>query len=419
MLVPALACAVTLAAAAVGWLLLHVPAAGATVFSAGVALSLYLRNFGRIGRLSGALLALPLVGMVIVPAPGIAPGGPLVSLGLLVAASAFALVAASVVRLLAQRAGFALPVRPPRVERSERSARTGLPPATRMALQMLVALGAAFVAGFLFFPGHWNWSVLTAFIVCGGAIGRGDAVYKGVLRLAGALAGTLLATALAYLGTPTGPLEALAIFAVLYLGLWLRDVNYAFWAAAMTLILAMLSGSVSTSGLALLGVRLEAILAGAVCAVAAAWFVTPIRTEAVIRRRLADALLALDELVQHAHLTDEEAAERHAHFEHRMNELERVAPPVRWHRRIFVRSGGEHPAEWLELADGIRGQARTVRNRLSPHESERSKLRRAIGLSRRAIADHGKAAAADEGAMTIGAALKRLRHLLAKAGHVE
>jgi hypothetical protein len=393
-LVPALACAVTLAAAAVGWLLLHVPAAGATVFSAGVALSLYLRNFGRIGRLSGALLALPLVGMVIVPAPGIAPGGPLVSLGLLVAASAFALVAASVVRLLAQRAGFALPVRPPRVERSERSARTGLPPATRMALQMLVALGAAFVAGFLFFPGHWNWSVLTAFIVCGGAIGRGDAVYKGVLRLAGALA-------------------------VLYIGLWLRDVNYAFWAAAMTLILAMLSGSVSTSGLALLGVRLEAILAGAVCAVAAAWFVTPIRTEAVIRRRLADALLALDELVQHAHLTDEEAAERHAHFEHRMNELERVAPPVRWHRRIFVRSGGEHPAEWLELADGIRGQARTVRNRLSPHESERSKLRRAIGLSRRAIADHGKAAAADEGAMTIGAALKRLRHLLAKAGHVE
>ena len=48
-----------------------------------------------------------------------------------------------------------------------------------MALQMGVALSAAFAIGLLFFPQHWGWSVLTAFIVCSGARGRGDAAYKG------------------------------------------------------------------------------------------------------------------------------------------------------------------------------------------------------------------------------------------------
>jgi uncharacterized membrane protein YccC len=39
-----------------------------------------------------------------------------------------------------------------------------------MALQMAVALSAAFAAGFLVFPDHWGWCVLTAFIVCSGAL---------------------------------------------------------------------------------------------------------------------------------------------------------------------------------------------------------------------------------------------------------
>jgi ABC-2 type transport system ATP-binding protein len=221
----------------------------------------------------------------------------------------------------------------------------------------------------------------------------------------------LAAAALAYLWVPSGVAEAVTIFVILYFGLWLREVNYAYWACAMTLILAMLSRSNDTSTLGLLGARLEAILAGALCAVAAAWFVFPIRTEAVVRRRLADALAAFDELVAHAHVSPAEATAKHGLFEWRMAELESVAPPVRWHERVFVRGDvPEHPARWIELASGLGSHAGVLRAQGGAAESSRGKIRRAITASRRAIANHGK----PDAPATIGSALRELHVTLAQ-----
>ncbi len=344
-----------------GLLLQRVPALGAVVFTVLLALAVWLRNFGARGRNAGTMISLPLVTMLIVPAAAHAPGGALVDFALVVCAGVAALICVALsrwaFRLSGDRSGAALPPEPdspPRVA-------AGMTTATKMALQMGVAVAAAFAVGFAVFPRHWAWTVLTAFIVLTGARGRGDAAYKGILRLAGALAGTIAAAALAQIYLPSGVPEACLIFAVLFLGIWLRENNYAFWACAVTLILAMLQGTSSVGTIDLLGARLAAILIGAICAVAAAWFVYPIRTESVIRRRLADALVALDELVQGAPPDSRERAL--AQLDRRMSELESAAAPVRWHRRIFAARDANHPANWIDAANAIHGHARSIRSR--------------------------------------------------------
>ena len=405
-LAPVILAFVALAALGVGRLLLTVPVAGAAVFVTGMFLAVYARNYTGWIRQLGALIALPLITMLVVPAtPAQAPGGPLVDLLLGASAGVVSLVFASLAQTLQVRSGAAAPAYVP--EAVAAPARPGMTTPTKMALQMAVALAAAFGVGFLVFPGHWGWTVLTAFIVCSGARGRGDAAYKGVLRLGGALGGTIVAALFAHVWAPSGVAEAIVIFVLLFCALLLRDVNYAFWAAGSTLILALLARSNDGFDLALLGTRLEAILAGAVCAVIAAWFVFPIRTEDVIRRRLADALKALDDVVVHAH--DAGVRESHiAQLDHRMSELEGVAPPVRWHRRIFVRADApDHPARWIELAHEIRHTTHAITSGAVTDEKQRGRLRRAIGVSRKAIGQHRDLAA--ENRVTIGTALRDLR----------
>jgi hypothetical protein len=401
---------IAVVASGVGFAMHAFPIPGAAAFVVLLSATIWLRNFGARGRAIGALATLPLVALLVVPGgPAHARGGPLVDLALVVAAGCIAYVVVSAfafVRLRADDADapFAGAAAAPGVDRARRPGPTV---STRMALQMLVALGTAFAIGFAVFPSHVGWTVLTAFIVCVGARGRGDALYRAILRLAGALGGTIVAVGLAHLWRPGGLAEVAVIFLALFLGLWLRERNYAYWAAAMTVIFALLAGSGSAFGVEAFAERLEAILAGAVCGVAAAWFVTPIRTVDVIRRRLADALVAFDEVVAHAHLADDDRAARIARFEHHLGELDRLAVPVRWHRRAFAfRAQPDHPAKWIDLANDLRPHAGT----LADHPN-RAAIRRAVGISRRAIAQHGAADAPPE-RVPIGDALAAVHETL-------
>jgi hypothetical protein len=372
LLAPVVLAFVALAALGVGRLLLAVPLAGAAVFVIGMFLAAYSRKYTGWIRQLGTLIALPLVTMLVVPAaPARAPGGPLVDLALGASAGVVSLVFATLAQAALRRLGHAAPAVARETAVAAAPLRAGLTVSTRI----------------------------------------GDALYKGVLRLGGAIGGTLVAALTAHVWAPSGVAEAIVVFALLFAALVLRPINYAYWAAGTTLILALLARGDDGFNLLLLGTRLESILTGALCAVIAAWFVFPIRTVDVIRRRLADALKAFDDIIVHAH--DDEARAAHAaRYDHLMTELEGVAPPVRWHRRILVRSdASEHPAHWIDLAHEIRRSAGTVDHGRTAGEKERGRLRRAIGASRKAIGQHHDRAAEDR--KPIGVALAELRDTLA------
>jgi uncharacterized membrane protein YccC len=201
---------------------------------------------------------------------------------------------------VAERAGFVpavrarlTPARAPVARRSRDGSRR-IAGTTKMALQMGLALGAAFAVGRSLFGLHWTWTVLTAFIVCSGNRGREDVAHKAAMRLLGAGVGTLAATVVAGIFPAGDSWSIVTLFVVLGVAVWLRPLNYAFWAAGMTAALALLYGYYGEHGAGLLATRLEAIALGAAIGVASSWLLLPIRVTDVIRRDVGLALAALD-----------------------------------------------------------------------------------------------------------------------------
>ncbi len=350
---------VALVAGSVGLALLKAPLLGAVLFTAGIAVSILLRKYGPRAAALGRLVALPFITILVVPVrvEGI-PGRWLAPL-LIIAAGLAALLCTTLISWLATRLGVQLEEEAPRTPTPERPGQPGqVHIATRMALQMAAALALAFAIGMLVFPAHWFWVVLTAFIVCSGAIGRGDAIYKGIQRLGGAIGGAAVAAAVSYIVFPGPASYAAAVFGVLFIGIWLRQLNYAWWAACATLVFALLQGPQQAGIVPLLGARVVCIVVGALCAVAATWFIYPIRSEQLIRRRIADALGALREHLPHKSGSPEHQASLAVLARHTA-ELERVAPPVRLHRTVFrPASPEEHPAGWIDLMHGLLKQVR-------------------------------------------------------------
>ena len=231
-----------------------------------------------------------------------------------VAAIAFTCVALT--QVIAERSGFVeRQPRPPAPLPVPRKKERRIPASTKMAVQMAAALAASFALGRWLFPGHWTWLVLTAFIVGAGNQGRGDVVYKSGQRIAGAAAGTIAATLIAGRFDPGDGRSVAVIFGVLAVATYLRPRSYAYWAAGVTSVLALLYGYFGETGTDLLATRLEAIGLGAVLAIAAAWLVLPIRTSDVVRLRRAEALYALK-------------ARDHARVAHAIERLNRAAQPL-------------------------------------------------------------------------------------------
>ncbi|MFF3465492.1 FUSC family protein [Streptomyces sp. NPDC001984] len=143
-----------------------------------------------------------------------------------------------------------------------------------MAVQMGVAVAAAFAVGRLLFDQRWPWLVLTAYVAASGNRGRTDVLSKGVERLVGACAGTLLATGVA--AGVSGRLSVAVMFTVLAIALWLRPLNCAYWAAGMTTVLSLLLRYFGQDATNLLPTRLAGMAIGAAVSVAVAWWVLPV-----------------------------------------------------------------------------------------------------------------------------------------------
>ena len=349
---------IALVAGAIGLALLKWPIVGALLFTGGITLSVLLRRYGSRARSIGSVLALSLMSILVVPVHIDIGQGRWTPPALMVAAGLISLASTVVMTWLAASMA-AADREPPYIERGYVPRAGEIHIATRMALQMLAAMSLAFALGLALFPTHWAWVVLTAFIVCSGTVDRGDAVYKGLLRLAGAIGGAVLAALVAQVAFPNPASYATAVFFILFLGIWLRQINYAYWAAAATLIFALLQGSHGADILPLLGMRLACIVIGALCGVAATWLIYPIRSDQLARKRVAEALTTLRDMLAHKPGSPEHAVGV-ANLEHHAAELERLAPPHYLHRRVFGASEpDQHPATWIRLMRNLLAQARS------------------------------------------------------------
>lgn len=365
---------VALAGAGVGMLLVASPWVGASVFVAGLTASVLLRRYGAWGRRLGGLVALPFTVLLVAPV-----GGPsLTPVHRLVVAGVVGLVAwatVTIVQLLAQRAGM-LPRAPARetVRRDATRPSARQDASVRLAAQMAVTLAVAFFVGFVFFPDHWAWIVLTGLLVALGTAGRADAVHTGVQRVIGAGAGSLLVFVLP-VHLPA-PWAVSLVLVALFAGVVLRPFGYVWWTLSVTVSLA-LAQSFWTGGFVLWERWVEIVL-GAAIAIVVAWIVLPIRSEDVVRRRISQVLAALADLLA-ADGADPAGIEVET-LRRRVGEacagMQRAVAPFEALGRI---SGGRirlRPCGW---ADAVRTAADAL------GRTPRAGARRAVGQARRAV----------------------------------
>jgi hypothetical protein len=374
--------AVALAAAGVAFLLHHFPLVGALVFSGGMFVSIWLRRFGAMARRIGSLIALPFVVLLTMPYIPPQSHGLIPPAVLPVLIALLALFWVNVMHALAKTLGW---LRPASMTASSPApqAESSLRPvaSTRMAIQMAVALLLSFAIGHLCFPQHWTWVVLTAFIVNSGNRGRLDVVHKSMQRMLGAAAGTITAQVLgAHLGLQGGTAVAVML-AAMFLGMWLRPFGYGWWALFITVALALLQDFAGVPAAHVLWTRLEEIAVGAVIGVAVAWFVLPVRSTGILRRRMADALASL------ASALDRQQPTRSADaFVVALNAVEQIAPAFRFTRYIAHRVRLERAADWVD----VMLDCRTPGCRLIEQGTAPAGVHQALGQARRAMREPEK-----------------------------
>ncbi|GAA4159277.1 hypothetical protein GCM10022286_13410 [Gryllotalpicola daejeonensis] len=355
--------------AALGFALIAVPLVAA----------IWVRRFGPVWARLGSLWSFPFVASLVTPAAALAAGAG-VWWGAL--AAVIAVAWGSVLGWLAGSAAAA--GRLGEAEWRPRDASQGSPAAatpptatgerklaasSRMAVHLALSFAAAILLGWWLLPDHLGWFVLTAFVVNSGNRGRGDVVYKGIQRLVGAAAGTVVATLLGTAFAPGDSSALVALFVILGLGAVLRTISYAWWAAAMTGGLALLYDFLGQGGTDVLGQRLLAILLGGLIAIAASCFVAPVRSIDVVRRRTAD-LLGLGREA----LTGDRGAPEYARLAPQLHEatarIEQLAPP--FHALRMVTLGRVGPARrTADLIDRAGALGAGLESFVTRHSRER------------------------------------------------
>jgi len=345
-------------AGTVGTLMIQHVVLGDVLFTVAVSVAIWLRRFGPLGRTLGTLISLPFISLLVAPA---APTFGAAHTAWTAAVAGIALTYVTAFALIGRRLHW-IPPAPTEEAAPARASTTRISASTRMAVQMAVGVGLAFFVGHQVFGQHWPWVVVTAYITASGNRGRGDVVYKGVLRLVGASVGTIAATVLANAFDPGDRWAVVAIFTVVAVAHWLRGWNYAFWAAGVTAALALLYGYSGVSGLSLLADRLGAVCVGAIIAVGSAWLVLPVRTTAVLKRRVADTLAELSDFLTAARRRDHQGlADQHRRLAATVAGVEQLAPTIHAHRFASTWwSSRPHPADAVRGVRALHGSAENL-----------------------------------------------------------
>jgi hypothetical protein len=322
---------------------------GDAVFAVALGATIWIRRFGPRWAQLGTQATLPLVVLLIVPAP---PGAGLDHALWSALIAIFTVSWVTLSQIVAEAVGFlpaaTRPARPATGGNQQPSpggqSTSRWAPSTRLAVQMAAGLGGAFAVGHWLWPEHWSWVVLTAYVVASGNRSRADVLHKSGLRVLGAACGTVAATLLTSAFPPGDRWTVVVIFAVLMIASWLRSVSYAYWAAAVTADLALLYGYFGQHGTGLLVDRLEGILLGAVIAVAAAWILLPVRTDDLLRRAVAGYLAALGDCLAALRQHDcERMVASRARAQRILDQIDQIAPPLAAHHRITPWQRDAHP----------------------------------------------------------------------------
>ena len=267
-------------------------------------------------------------------------------------------------------------------------------PTTRVVVHAAVAMALALAISQRLYPDRWSWTVVSVLAISGGLRSRGDVLLRSGERLLGALAGTFVATLLADAVGGNRAVSIVVILALIAAGSVLREVTYASWAFCVTSALALLYGLYGERGSHLLGERLVQNVIGAACVIVPSYFLLPVRTEAVVRRRVASVLSALDDLLATlaegapaVQLTEStravdrrraalEDAVRPAAVQGRVLRAFRREPPraVRLAAAVGATDDAARPLVYGALTEGTR-----------PSRATLGALRRSLGSTRRAL----------------------------------
>ncbi|WEP00113.1 FUSC family protein [Streptomyces sp. FXJ1.172] len=361
------------------------PVIGGAVFVVLMAGSIWARRFGAVVTRLGAMVPLALIACLLTAGSGTGHVSwwPICGWMALVGLSAFVWV--RVVRWVAEKLTGVAGPQSPQAPAKRSPQRPGMSTSTRMALQMAVALTAAFSFGHLLFGEHWQWCVISAMVVSLGTVGRGDLALKGVERGLGAMAGTLVATLITVVAAPHGTTSIVLIFVVLALASVLRSYSYAYYAAGITTTLSLLYGYFGESAQHLLLIRLQALVLGAVVAVAVGWFLVPVRASDALRARLVMTLGALGSLLEARH-NGASTAKALAAFDDAANRLDSSARSHRLHRAAAQKLGTGYGTTPADAGEALLATRRPVHALAASEPGPRERATaKTVGLLRRAL----------------------------------
>jgi uncharacterized membrane protein YccC len=214
---------------------------------------------------------------------------------------------------------------------------------TRVAIHAGLALALALVVAQHFYPERWSWAAVSVLAISGGLRSRGDVIVRGAERLVGALGGTLIATLAANALSRDHLLAVALILALITAGSLVRETTYVLYAFCVTSALALLYGVYGEQGTQLLSERLVENVIGAACVILPSSLLLPIRSEAVTRRRTAEVLASLNELLAalDADASPERIVEQSRVVDRTRNGLEDALRPLRIRARTLRLLGGE------------------------------------------------------------------------------
>lgn len=167
-------------------------------------------------------------------------------------------------------------------------------------IQVTLACAVAMAAGLVVSPSRWYWAVITAFIVFNNTKSRADTAFRALQRSLGTFAGLIGGTILATLLSGQPVIAAALMPVCFFLAFYYLQVSYSVMIFFITLALALLYGLTGSFAPAVLLLRLEETVIGAVSGTIMAFLVFPSRTATGVGAALDTFLNALGDVASAA-----------------------------------------------------------------------------------------------------------------------